>query len=94
MIHFIYTTHLLHVSFHALVHPTIAGAVPSSFGSLQNLKELNLQKNFFTSLPTQLFQLEYLEYLIADYNKFTGKFPDGITQMASLVEVHLAYNRE
>lgn len=73
---------------------TAAGAVPSSFGSLTNLKELNLQKNYLTSLPSSLFNLAYLEFLMVDYNRITGQIPSAITQMTTLQEVHLGFNRE
>ena len=69
-----------------------AGAVPASFSSLEYLRELNLQKNFLTSLPASLFELEYLEYLFVDFNRITGQIPVGITGLTSLKELQLGHN--
>ena len=71
-----------------------AGAVPASFSSLEYLRELNLQKNFLTSLPASLFELEYLEYLFVDFNRITGQIPVGITGLTSLKELQLGHNSE
>jgi Leucine-rich repeat (LRR) protein len=58
------------------------------------LKELNLQKNFLTVLPSSLFQLDELEYLYVDYNRFSGQLSSGLGELASLQELHLGYNSE
>jgi Leucine-rich repeat (LRR) protein len=58
------------------------------------LKELNLQKNFLTALPSSLFELDELEFLFADYNRFSGQFPSGLSELTSLQELHLGYNSE
>lgn len=79
-------------NFSALINT--AGAVPASFGSLEYLRELNLQKNYLTSLPASLFELEYLEYLFVDYNRITGQIPVAITGLTSLKELQLGHNRK
>ena len=72
----------------------VAGPVPSSFGSFSKLKELNLQKNYLTSLPPSLFELGELEYLFVDYNRFTGEIPEGVTNLTTLTQLQLGYNSE
>ena len=35
-----------------------------------------------------------MEYLFVDYNRFTGQFPREVTNLATLIELHMGYNRK
>ncbi|KAK6923057.1 Leucine-rich repeat [Dillenia turbinata] len=77
-----------------LVHKNLKGKLSDSLFGLDQLRVLNLSRNFFTgALPPQLFYLQYLEVLDLSFNSFSGFFPSliGIPSLR-LTQLYLTSN--
>ena len=65
---------------------SLTGAVPTDVGALQQLTSLKLQKNEFTSLPSELGEMKRLQYLYLDENNFSTFLPSELGQLDELKE--------
>ena len=65
---------------------SLAGGVPTGVGALQHLTSLKLQKNEFSSLPSELGEMKRLQYLYLDENDFSTFLPSELGQLDELKE--------
>lgn len=74
---------------------SFSGIIPVEFGSLTNLKYLNLAGNAPLTgiIPTELGQLTLLETLLLNENALTGTIPTELGQITTLLEVQLGNNQ-
>ncbi|EEF36072.1 receptor protein kinase-like protein ZAR1 [Ricinus communis] len=69
------------------------GFLPSSLGSLSDLRHVNLRNNmFFGSLPSQLFQAQGLQSLVLYGNSLSGSLPNDIGKLKYLQTLDLSQN--
>ncbi|XP_044492061.1 receptor protein kinase-like protein ZAR1 [Mangifera indica] len=69
------------------------GFLPSSLGSLSDLRHVNLRNNkFFGSLPTGLLELQGLQSLVLYGNSFSGPLPNDIGKLKYLQTLDLSQN--
>uniref|UniRef100_A0A2P2IQF7 Uncharacterized protein MANES_14G107000 n=1 Tax=Rhizophora mucronata TaxID=61149 RepID=A0A2P2IQF7_RHIMU len=69
------------------------GFLPSAFGSLSELRHLNLRNNmFFGSLPSELFQAQGLQSLVLYGNSLSGSLPNEICGLKYLQTLDLSQN--
>ncbi|MGE5400065.1 MAG: T9SS type A sorting domain-containing protein [Ignavibacteriales bacterium] len=69
----------------------VADTIPSSFGKLTGLKELNLNYNYVSALPEELGTLVNLQKLSLRNNQLS-RIPSGMTLLSSLIELDLSGN--
>ena len=72
----------------------LEGALPSSLGLLQNLKELALQNNPLLTgpIPPELGNLTKLRVLILADNNLSGPIPPELSNLRQLEELYIAWN--
>ena len=71
----------------------LSGRIPSSLGSLSNLKHLSLSGNELTGpVPPELGNLTNLQGLHLDDNQLTGSIPSGLGGLNNLTRLNLAEN--
>ena len=76
-----------------LANNRINTVLPSAFGQMTLLEELDLESNqFHGSIPKEMFGLTNLAILYLYDNELTGQFPAGLSQMTSLTELDLHSN--
>ncbi len=76
-----------------LANNRINTVLPSAFGKMTLLEELDLESNqFHGSIPKEMFGLTNLAILYLYDNELTGQFPAGLSQMTSLTELDLHSN--
>ncbi|OAY47254.1 receptor protein kinase-like protein ZAR1 [Manihot esculenta] len=69
------------------------GFLPSSLGSLSDLRHLNLRNNrFFGSLPAELFQAQGLQSLVLYGNTLSGSLPNEFGKLKYLQSLDLSQN--
>ncbi|XP_052188012.1 receptor protein kinase-like protein ZAR1 [Diospyros lotus] len=69
------------------------GFLPSSLGSLPELRHVNLRNNkFFGSLPSELFEAQGLQSLVLYGNSFSGPIPSEIGKLKYLQTLDLSQN--
>ncbi|KAA8529108.1 hypothetical protein F0562_034093 [Nyssa sinensis] len=69
------------------------GFLPSAFGSLSELRHLNLRNNkFFGGLPNELFQAQGLQSLVLYGNSLSGSVPSEIGKLKYLQNLDLSRN--
>ncbi|KAL2324134.1 hypothetical protein Fmac_023192 [Flemingia macrophylla] len=69
------------------------GSLPSSLGSLSQLRHVNLRNNkLFGNLPAQLFQAQGLQSLVLYGNSFSGSVPSEIQNLRYLQTLDLSQN--
>ncbi|KAF2317810.1 hypothetical protein GH714_041125 [Hevea brasiliensis] len=69
------------------------GFLPSSLGSLSNLRHVNLRNNrFFGSLPAELFQAQGLQSLVLYGNALSGTLPNEFGKLKYLQSLDLSQN--
>jgi len=69
------------------------GSIPSSFGTLSQLEELNLANNFLSgSIPYQIGNLSNLEVLDLQDNSLSGSLPYEIGNLYYLTTLQLEHN--
>ncbi|OAY31370.1 receptor protein kinase-like protein ZAR1 [Manihot esculenta] len=69
------------------------GFLPSSLGSLSDLRHVNLRNNrFFGSLPTELFQALGLQSLVLYGNALSGSLPNEFGKLKYLQSLDLSQN--
>lgn len=67
-------------------------SLPTNIGNMTNLEELILQYNSITQIPESIKNLKKLKGLNLAYNKFTGDFPEILTEITSLETIALNGN--
>ena len=65
--------------------------IPTSIGSLTNVKKLILRRNFIKTLPTSIKDLKLLKVLDLSYNNL-NKIPPILNSLNSLEKVNLKHN--
>ena len=72
----------------------IQGELPGDgIANLTKLIHLDLSGNHFSgSIPSQIFNLSYLQYLCVDYNSFNGNIPKEIGNKTKLQTLSLQHN--
>jgi Leucine-rich repeat (LRR) protein len=65
--------------------------LPCSFSSLENLKELHLERNNFTIFPNIICSLKNLNKLIMDNNELF-ELPEAFSKLKNLVVLSLSHN--
>lgn len=71
----------------------INGTLPTTFGSLSNLRRLQLTGNKLVgNIPSQLESLHFLRLLSLKNNQFTGTLPPALGRLSSLVSMDLGKN--
>ncbi|CAJ1977481.1 unnamed protein product [Sphenostylis stenocarpa] len=69
------------------------GSLPSSLGSLSQLRHVNFRNNkLFGSLPAQLFQAQGLQSLVLYGNSLSGSVPSEIQNLRYLQTIDLSQN--
>lgn len=69
------------------------GSLPSSLGSLSQLRHVNFRNNeLFGTLPQQLFQAQGLQSLVLYGNSFSGSVPNEIQNLRYLQTLDLSQN--
>ena len=69
----------------------VQGTIPTEFGSMTNLEQLQLSNNALTgTLPTELGRLGLLEEINVTGNRLTGTIPESYKALDNL-ETFLAY---
>ncbi|KAK2458683.1 Zygote arrest protein 1, variant 2 [Trifolium repens] len=69
------------------------GSLPSSLGSLSQLRHVNFRNNeLFGALPQQLFQAQGLQSLVLYGNSFSGSVPNEIQNLRYLQTLDLSQN--
>ena len=69
------------------------GSLPSTLGSLSQLRHVNLRNNkLFGSLPSELFQAQGLQSLVLYGNSFSGSVPNEIQNLRYLQTLDLSQN--
>ncbi|MEG4029827.1 MULTISPECIES: leucine-rich repeat domain-containing protein [unclassified Microcoleus] len=58
----------------------------------QRLTELDLSAKSLTEIPTEVFELAWLETLNLSYNKLTT-VPEAITHLTNLSQLNLSHNK-
>src|SRR6266542_3903980 len=70
------------------------GSIPSSFGNLVNLKELDISDNQLTgSIPTSIGNLVKLEFLDLYFNQLSGSIPSSIGNLKSIIHFAVSGNQ-
>ncbi len=69
----------------------LTGAIPSSFGNLNELQTLFGRNSAITSLPETIGRVNKLENLVMDNNSLTS-LPDSISMLTSLVQINVNNN--
>ncbi|KAL5761260.1 hypothetical protein ACOSQ2_020098 [Xanthoceras sorbifolium] len=71
----------------------LSGFLPSSLGSLSDLRHVNLRNNKFSgSLPVELLEAQGLQSLVLYGNSFTGSLPKEIGKLRYLQNLDLSQN--
>ena len=71
----------------------ISAAIPSGFGMMAKLEELDLELNYFTgSIPTEIFNLQKLRSLYLHDNSLSGTLSSSFSLMTSLEVLDLDTN--
>lgn len=71
----------------------LSGFLPSSLGSLPDLRHLNLRNNRFNgALPIQLFQVQGLQSLVLRGNSLSGSLPSVVGKLNYLQNLDLSQN--
>ncbi|XP_059669981.1 receptor-like protein EIX1 [Cornus florida] len=71
----------------------LGGCLPSSLGSLKNLKRLQLWRNsFLGSIPGSIGNLSSLKELYLSENQMNGTIPKSLGQLSSLVALDITEN--
>lgn len=71
----------------------ISTPIPSSFGIMTRLEELDLELNYFTgSIPSEIFNLANLRNLYLHDNALSGTLSPSFTRMTSLEILDLDTN--
>ncbi|GAU25635.1 hypothetical protein TSUD_49870 [Trifolium subterraneum] len=66
------------------------GSLPSSLGSLSQLRHVNFRNNeLFGALPQELFQAQGLQSLVLYGNSFSGSVPNEIQNLSGLIPASL-----
>nr|WP_299384833.1 immunoglobulin domain-containing protein [Allomuricauda sp.] len=77
-----------------LTQNNLSGPIPSSFGNLTGLEEVNFWRNNLTgSIPTTIGQLTNMVELKMDENQLDGSIPTEIGQLTNLVSLELDANQ-
>ena len=77
-----------------LAERRLNGSIPSSFGGLADLYQLNLRNNQLTgSIPSELGDMESLEGLYIDQNALSGPIPPEIGNISTLEEFSASRNQ-
>lgn len=72
----------------------ISTAIPSGFGMMTKLEELDLELNYFVgSIPSEIFNLASLQTLYLHDNALSGTLSPSFSQMSSLAILDLDTNR-
>jgi len=78
----------------SLLFNNMSGELPSSLGSLENLKVLELSFNqLHGSIPAKLSELENLKILAVNGNDLTGEIPASFGNLTNLIQLHLSSNK-
>jgi Leucine-rich repeat (LRR) protein len=70
----------------------IQGEIPEVIGRLKSLKRLDLGCHQIDALSSNFTNLEKLEALYLDFNKFSGEIPNTIFQLPNLRDINFYYN--
>jgi Leucine-rich repeat (LRR) protein len=72
---------------------SLFGAIPTTFGDLNRLEELNIGANMFSGvIPVQLFSATNLIQINLDDNDITGSIPSAIGNLQDLDTLQLDFN--
>eukprot|EP00935_MAST-01C_sp_MAST-1C-sp1_P000170 g170.t1 len=71
----------------------LTGPIPSSIGQLTNLFDVELQNNYFTSLPTEIGLLSSVTSFSFGFNALQGPLPSAIARMPALTSLFLENNQ-
>jgi len=71
----------------------IGATIPSSFGDLSRLLILDLNFNYFTGIPEELYGLPNLEKLELSRNQISGTISTRIGDLQNLTDLNLSLNR-
>ncbi|KAF1881896.1 hypothetical protein Lal_00038538 [Lupinus albus] len=83
---------LEHLTLHS--NPTLFGEIPSSLGSVPNLRVLTLSHNSLQgNIPRQFGGLVCLEQLDLSYNNLSGQIPKEIGGMKSMTILDMSWNK-
>ena len=82
-----------HVSNLSLIGRGLSGEIPSSLGSLANLRYLRLERNSLTgSIPSELGNLSHLLQLFLHRNNLSGSIPSSLGRLENLSAMGLDAN--
>ncbi|KAM1039189.1 hypothetical protein ACFX13_034501 [Malus domestica] len=76
-----------------LANNSLTGSIPTNFGDLIALREVNLSNNKLEgAIPESLGNLSMLLVLELQQNRFSGKIPDEFLKLGNLEELNLSNN--
>ena len=76
-----------------LFNNRLNGLLPTEFGSLSALKELNLSVNKIKELPNNFGQLENLEFVSIEFSNLSGDIPNSLSNLEKLTFLGLGNNK-
>eukprot|EP00934_Nitzschia_sp_Nitz4_P000173 Nitzschia sp. Nitz4//scaffold420_size8731//5602//6747//NITZ4_009117-RA/size8731-processed-gene-0.3-mRNA-1//1//CDS//3329551558//173//frame0 len=80
-------------TFSAYKNPFLGGSIPSEWGRMQSLVQLDLHENAHTgTIPSNLGLMTQLTYLLLYENNLEGILPTEMARMWNLRELHLENN--
>jgi Leucine-rich repeat (LRR) protein len=72
---------------------TVTGSIPTEFGRLTKLTDIDIGSNLTGPIPTEFGALKALTKLYIGNNKLTGPIPTELVQLVALKEISLDHNK-